>query len=186
MIRFLLKVTSLVFGALLLSFSLAQASVVEFTTTSLGGNLWRYDYTINNMSPSLGFDELTLYFDVNSFGLLNAPTAPPGWDPIVIQRDTGLLSDGFFDVLNLGGLVSDGISVSGFSVEVSYFGGGAPGAQSFDLLDSSTFTVVFSGQTVQLLDPVPVPVPAPATGLLVVLALGIAGAVRQTRNHLAP
>ena len=52
----LLRRVWLMLGAALFPFSVAQATVVEFEATSVGGNLWQYSYTITNTSPSLSFD----------------------------------------------------------------------------------------------------------------------------------
>ena len=146
-IQRLVKRIGLGIGAMLLSLSTAHAGVVDYLATSLGGSLWRYDYTINNTTPSIGFDELTVYFDVATFRLLSNAIAPIDWDPLVVQPDAGLPTNGFFDALNLDGLLGDGASVSGFSVSFEYLGAGRPGAQAFDLLDSSNFIVVNSGTT---------------------------------------
>lgn len=173
-----LRRTALYIGAVLAPLSMAHAGVVDFTTTSLGGNLWRYDYTINNETPSIGFDELTVYFDVNDYELLSSPVAPDGWDPLIIQPDPGIPADGFYDVLKLDGLLGQGVSVSGFSVSFAYLVDGTPGAQSFDLLDSSDFSVVYAGTTTVLSA-----VPEPAS--LALMLAGLVG-IYGTRRVLNP
>jgi hypothetical protein len=51
---------AMIVGGAHLPLSVAWAGVVvDYTAKSLGGNLWRYDYTIDNPTPSLGFDEVT-------------------------------------------------------------------------------------------------------------------------------
>jgi hypothetical protein len=164
-------------GAVLVPFSSARAGVIDYVLTALGGNLWRYDYTINNPVPSLGFDELTVYFDVGQYELLSAPAAPAGWDPIAVQPDAGIPSDGFFDALNLGAPLADGASVSGFSVEFAYLGVGTPGAQRYELLDSLTLTIIGSGTT----ELAPAAVPEPSTSMLALLGIGLAGLGRRAR-----
>lgn len=158
----------LTLGAMLVPLSMAHAGLVDYATTPLGGNLWRYDYTINNTTPSTAFDELTVFFDVNSYELLSAPTAPAGWDPIVVQPDTGIPASGFFDVLSLGGFLADGQVLTGFSLTFAYLGPGTPGEQRFDLLNSADFSVTLSGTTTQ---PGAVPIPEPGTALLVLSGL---------------
>ena len=146
---------------------------VDYTTTSLGGNLWRFDYTINNSTPNIDFDELSIYFDVDSFTLLDSLVAPAGWHVLALQPDAGIQADGVYDALNLGGFVASGASLSGFSVVVTYRGTGVPEAPTFELIDSTQFSVVWSGST----SPVPGgAIPEPSTALLVLLPLW---AIRQ-------
>ena len=63
-------------GAALLSLPAAHAGIVYSAVTSLGGSSWRYDYTINNPTRSMGFDEITVYFDSTKFTNLSGGTAP--------------------------------------------------------------------------------------------------------------
>ena len=164
--------------AILLS-STAHADLVQYQVTSLGANTWRYDYTINNTTPSAGFDELTIYFDPSKYSLLNSPVAPAGWDPLVIQPDTGIPADGYFDVLNLGGLLADGASFTGFSIEFTYLLNGTPGSQSYDLYDSSDFILVGSGRTTGAPTN---DVPEPDTLALMLLGVGCIGFMRRRQN----
>ena len=147
MIPRFLEQAVLAFGSTLLPLSMAHAGVVDYVATSLGGNAWRYDYTITNTTPPIGFDELTVYFDVGKNGQLNAAIAPTGWDPIVVQPDPGIPASGFYDVLSLIGRIGDAATVSGLSVTFTYLAAGSPGAQPFELLDATGFTVVYAGMT---------------------------------------
>lgn len=183
MIRGLLTRVGLTLGSVLVPLSMATAGVIDYTTTSLGGNLWRYDYTINNTTPSIGFDGFTVYFDVNSFELLTGATAPANWDLLVLEPDTTLPADGLYDALHLGGPVGDGVSLSGFSVSLTYLGAGTPGAQPFELYMSDPFAVVYTGETSELRDPGQLP--EPTSLALVLLAIGGAAASRRSR-HSAP
>lgn len=166
-----------VVGTILLLPSLAFAGIVNYSATSLGGNLWRYDYTINNMSPSLQFDELTIYFDVNRYDLLSAPTAPSGWDPIVVQPDIALPADGFYDTINLGPL-GTGTFIDGFSVSFAYLSAGTPGPQTFDLLDSSRFLLVYTGSSEKIDDQFPVHEPS----ALAMILLGLCSLLAVNRR----
>ena len=151
--------------------SSANATSVKYTVASLGGNAWRYDYTLTNIDLTRPFDELTVFFDPSVYELLSAPLAPAEWDPIVVQPDTGIPSDGFYDVLKLSGPVTDISSISGFSVSFRYLSTGSPGAQPFTLLDSSGFITIQTGRT-----EVPgavVVVPEPPTALLLLLGVSL-------------
>ena len=134
-------------GSTLMPLSMAHAVVVDYVATSLGGNAWRYDYTVTNTTPSIGFDELTVYFDVGKYGQLSAAIAPTGWDPIAVQPDPGIPASGFYDVLSLSGHIGDDATVSGLSVTFAYLAAGSPGAQPFELLDAAGFAVVYAGMT---------------------------------------
>lgn len=168
----------LILGTLLLPLSAVHAGTISYVATPLGANLWRYDYTVTNAIPSIAFDELTVYFDVGRFEMLAEPTAPAGWDPIVVQPDPGIPSSGFYDALNLGAPLGAGATVSGFSVSFAYLGVGSPGAQSFDLLDSATFSVVHSGTTA--------PIPEPASFAMILMGLLGVSVAGRFSNRTAP
>jgi hypothetical protein len=171
-----------VVGALTLPFSAANAGVIDSSVTNISGNQWRYDYTINNRTPGLAFDEVTIYFAEGVYELLTGATAPAGWDALAIDPDSGIPADGFYDVLNLGGLLNDGETVSGFAVLFNYLGAGTPGVQSFDLIFSADFTVTYSGRTTQA--DTPGRIPEPATTALVLLALGALSPTRRTKERV--
>jgi hypothetical protein len=159
----------IVTGLLALCGTAAHAAVVQYATTSLGGDFWRYAYTLEGQAPTGGFDGVTIYFEPTSFGTLTNLVAPPGWDPLIVQPDTGLPADGFVDLLHSGGLLSGTVGPVAFSVDVEYLGTGVPGAQRFELYVSNPFSVVASGLTQQASN-----VPEPATVVLLALALGCA------------
>ncbi len=145
----------------------ANAAIVQYNATALGGGFWRYDYSLEGAAPAGGFDGLTIYFEASSYGQLANAVTPLGWDPLVVQPDTSIPADGFLDLLSLGGLLTGNVGPVEFSVDVEYLGVGAPGSQRFELYQLAPFDVVASGQTGQ-----PNGVPEPATGALVMLALG--------------
>lgn len=170
-----------VVGALMLPFSAANAGVVDYTVTNISGNQWRYDYTINNPTPGLAFDEVTIYFTEGVYELLTDATAPAGWDALAIDPDSGIPADGFYDVLNLGGLLSDGETVTGFSVGFTFLGAGTPGAQSFDLIYSRDFSVAYSGRTAAIAAPGQVPEPT-SLGLALIALGGVVVAKRHLKR----
>jgi hypothetical protein len=152
------------------------AIVVQYHTTALGGGLWRNDYTLEGVAPLGGFDGVTIYFDAGSYAQLADALAPPGWDVLVVQPDSGVPADGLLDLLNLGGLLTGDVGTIAFSVDFEYLGLGAPAPQRFELYQTTPFfEVVAQGDTVQAND-----VPEPATGALVLLALS--GAMLRARS----
>lgn len=146
----------------------AQASiVVQYNSTSLGGDDWRLDYTLSGAAPDGGFNGLTIYFDSASVTALADEEGPAGWDLLLIQPDLAIPADGLFDVLHTAGPLLGPVGPTAFSVVVS--AGVRPGAQSFELYlsDSLGFTIVAAGTTVPVSS-----VPEPPTAALMLLALG--------------
>ena len=70
MLHRLLRDLTIFLAAAISVVTATTAGVVDFAVTSLGGSSWRYDYTINNPTPSAGFDELTVYFDYSKYSNL--------------------------------------------------------------------------------------------------------------------
>jgi hypothetical protein len=156
----------------LFSAAVAHADVLDSTLTSLGANQWRYDYTINNPTD-VYFDELTVYFDVANYGQLEAPIAPGSWDAVLVQPDAGIPANGYVDFWNPFDVMTPGSSESGFSVTFNFLGTGSPGAQSFDLIDSTTFAVVYSGTTTVVDSTIPVPESSSLSLVILGLAIGV-------------
>ena len=169
-----MSIASKFVAALLLTLCVgAHAGKVDSTYTSLGGNQWSAAFTVTNTGEPAPVSEFTVYFAEGLFANLAVTGSPSTWDSIVIQPDSGIPADGFFDALVLDQVdaLDNGESQSGFSMTFDFLGSGAPGALPFDFLDAN-FTVIASGRTT-------LPgggggtVPAPATWLLVVGAIAV-------------
>ncbi len=154
----------------------AQATTIEFDVASLGGNTFRYDYTVENNSLGDVIEEFTIFFDLGLYENLVVPDAPADWDPIAIDPDGSLPDDGFYDALALGMGVDVGGSLGGFSVSFDWLGAGTPGSQVFNVIDPFTFATLDSGATSSS---APAPVPEPASLLLVASLLLLAGLARK-------
>ena len=159
---------------LLVSFQSA-ATTITYDVTNIAGSTWEYSYTVNN--DTLGFDieEFTVYFDVGVYENLTLITPTPAtWDPLVIEPDNFLSNDGYYDALALSAGIAPGNSLGIFSVRFDYLGGGTPGSQYFEIVDSFTFDLLDSGQTS------PVPVPA-AVWLFGSGLIGLIGVARRKK-----
>lgn len=161
---------------------LVEAAGIQYSLTSLGSNVWRYDYTLNNTGPSLSFDELTIFFDLPGVLSIDSFVVPTGWDPLTIQPDSGLPASGFVDALRTAGPVPAG-SFSGFSAEFHYAPGLTPAAQMFQLILSASFDVVGSGTTTPI--SVVTPIPEPGSYALMLSGLATIGWVARRRNGVA-
>ena len=151
-----------------------SATTVSYDVANISGNTWEYSYTLNNDTLGFAIEEFTIYFDYTAYENLISTAGPSGWDPLVIQPDTGLPDDGFYDALVISG---SGIGVGGslgvFSVQFDYLLGGTPGSQAFDIVDPFTFDVLDSGQTALTAVPVPATIWLLLSGLI-----GLAGVCR--------
>jgi hypothetical protein len=168
----------------------ATSATIDYTSTSLGGNAWRYDYTITNdgLAP---INEFSVYFDETAFASLTLLSTAPSWDSLVLQPDLALPSRGLFDGLALSAGLAAGDVLSGFSVSFTYLLASAPGSQPFEIINPVTFGVVESGQT-RLFVPgngggggVTSPIPEPATWLLLLpgfIALMAMSAQRRSQR----
>ncbi|MCR5881926.1 hypothetical protein LRS03_03240 [Rhizobacter sp. J219] len=164
-------------AAMVMVAGVAQAAMVEYSATSLGGDVWRYDYRLVNDGPALAFDEFSVYFDAAGVTNLSVAASPAGWSSLVVQPDPQLPDVGYFDALHLSGLVPAGSTLGGFSVLFTAGQGFVPGAQRFELLLSEPFTTVYSGMTEAAVSAVPLPAPA----LLLLAGLGLGATLRRRR-----
>ena len=168
--------------AALLSFMAtnAQAATIEYTTTSLGGTQWQYDYAITNDSLDAAIDEFTIFFAQGLYSNVMPMAAPAGWDAIAVNADPALGSAGFFDAAASGTGIAPGKTLAGFSATFNFLGSGLPGAQTFDIVDPVTFVTLQNGVTSSASA---VSVPSPAVwALMLVGALPLLGSRRRQPN----
>jgi len=149
----------------------AQAAVITFASTSLGGNRWLFEYTVSASASEPAIEEFTIYFAPGRYSNLAVESSPGGWDSIVVQPDDAVPADGFFDSLTLGKSIGPGESESGFSVSFDFLDTGTPGRQRFDIVDPISFSSVFSGMT-NLADTAP-PSDVPEPGIIFLFAVGL-------------
>jgi len=123
------------------------ASTINYSVDPLTGNTWEYTFTVVNDTLVQDIEEFTILFDSNLYTNLVVGSTPVGWDPLVIQPDTALPDDGFYDALALSTGISSGNALTGFSVQFDYSGANAPGSQFFQIIDPVTFGALDSGTT---------------------------------------
>lgn len=181
------KIRSLIMGVVIGIFGVAaEAAVVTYTTTHLGGTSWRYDYSVAALAGDPTIEEFTIFFGV-SYANLQVAATPGGWDSIVVEPDAGIPADGYFDSLGLIAGVSPGASAAGFAVDFDFLGVGTPGNQHFEVVDPQTFEVLTSGFTKSLEAPPLGTIPEPTTTWLMLLAFGLViGSVSHRRNTKFP
>jgi hypothetical protein len=155
----------------------SQSAPIYYETESLGGNSWKYNYSVGNDAPEAVY-EFTIFFDLGLYSNLRLAAAPATWDAIAIQPDPNLPDDGFYDALALGAPINQGALLSGFSIVFDFLGVGTPGSQAYDIVDPLTFAVISTGQT--SLTTSTTPVSEPET--LVVVLLGAILLSRRVRR----
>jgi hypothetical protein len=154
----------------------SNATEISYSTTSLGGSSWQYNYKVSNISLGESVKEFTINFAADSCRNLAvvAPT-PAGWSAIVMQPEPFLHDAGAYDALTVGGGILGGQSVSGFSVRFDWLGAGTPGSQLYQIVNPVTFATIDSGATV----------PEPATLSIMTLGSLVLSARRSRRASLS-
>jgi hypothetical protein len=155
----------------------AHATLITYSVSALGPSMWRYEYRITNDTLPDPIGEFTVFFDRALYSGLAAVASPAGWDSIVVQPDSGIPSDGFFDSLALATMLEPGHSLSGFAVEFNYSGTGPPGPQRLAILDTD-FNAIDEGVTVA--------VPEPSVVLMMGACLALLTFIRVLSGRRAP
>lgn len=168
----LAKLTTLLFLSALAG--PAAATTIFFEATDLpdrlpGEDLYRYAYSLSDF-PFPARYGFSIAFDHMLYASLESPPPSVGsdWDLLSIQPDPALPDDGLFDAL---ALVDFPATLSGFTIDFVWLGGGVPGSQPFVIYDS-TFATIESGRTVAVTEPPAVPEP-PALGLILLSLIAL-------------
>ena len=152
-----------------------QFTAVDLTDTTVGQDLWQYEYTLTGPLPL--FNAMNILFSSADYADLSLVSngAPTDLDVLLTQPDAGLSGDGQVLAQALAPLDA---SFSGkLQVSFTWLGTGQPGAQPFEQLDDA-FGVLDSGTTVAV-------VPEPASAWLLMAGLGLVGAGALRRRRAA-
>jgi hypothetical protein len=154
----------------------ANATFIEYSATSLGGNSWRYEYSVTNDTLADPLEYFVLDFDLSLYENLRDQVGPAGWDILLLQPDPLIPAGGVFDALALDGGITFGTTLAGFALTFDFLGPNAPGTQPFTVLDFGTFEPVESGVATDVNS-----VPEPGTLSLSLLALLLLAGTRRAR-----
>ncbi len=153
-----------------------SAGLVDMTyeAQQLSATRWQYIYTIQNNALVEGIRAFTIWFDDALYANLNIESPPAisqDWDELIAQPDPLLVDDGFYDVLETGGPIPVGQTVTGFSVAFDWLGQNDPTGQHFEVFDPADYSQpVAAGNTV------------PEPGTISLLILGTAALLRKRRS----
>jgi hypothetical protein len=182
-VRRALFVTAIVVVSALGWTASATATTIQFDAANLGGDVWRYVYSLSgDLLADQGF---VVFFDETLYSSLQPlPPTPVDWDLLVTQPDLALQSAGAYDALAL----VDSPSFAGpFSVSFNWLGsaGTVPGRQPFQIyqLDASGFPAPLEDGMTSPLDSAEVP--EPSTLLLVATGVAAGRTWRRRRTRLS-
>jgi hypothetical protein len=174
MMRYLLRL-SLWLG---LAGSFLFAGTVEYQTTNLGQNIFRYTYTLSGFAFQPN-QELAIEFNPALFGTLSNAQVGSGFMATLLPPNNPPGSSGIYSAL---ALVANPSLAGPFSVDVDYLGQGLPGAQLFSINqydeDLNFVATLQSGTTTSVGAPA---VPEPATFSLI--GAGLVAAALGLRRH---
>jgi hypothetical protein len=182
------KVVVVSLGLLLPVSAIASPSIsISYTLVPMGGNSYKYVYSITNNGTLTGsapvqlFDILfdTSQYQESSLQIVTPPNLNAQWSQEIL---TGIppAIPAAYDALALAGGVPAGTTVTGFAVQFTWQGTGTPGPQPFEIYDPVSFALLQSGQTTSA----PVSVPAASVLSLILISVGLALTVAyQTRTR---
>jgi hypothetical protein len=160
--------------------TLTAAVSVQYNLVPVGGNVYRYVYTVTN-DGSLGGGAAVMLFDIlfdasryQALSIVSSPNISPAqWSQTILSALPGVPAA--YDSFALQGGIAAGTSVSGFAVQFTWLGPGLPGSQPFQISNPSTFTLLQSGTTFQPTSAQPPStVPTASTWSLILIGVGLA------------
>ncbi len=169
----------------------ASAITIHYDLTALGGDDYRYVYTVTNdgsLGASTALEGFSILFDPvlydeTSLSIVTAAPLAFDWDELILG--SGLLVDAAYDAFALAGGIAEGDSITGFAVEFTWLGAGTPGAQAFEVYDPDSFALLHTGTTHTTTSVPPTTVPEPGTLALLFIAALAAVMMRRERQNTA-
>lgn len=127
----------------------SDATAIYYELASLGGNTWRYIYTVVNDNPPLG--QAIEWFQIQFPGATaltaaSGPSITSRWDEAIFPEVLGV-EPATYDVLARLDGIGSGQHETGFAVDFSWTGTGLPASQSYSILDPASLGVIADGQT---------------------------------------
>jgi hypothetical protein len=150
----------------------ARASSLGYSVISLGGDNYRYVYSVTNdgsLGSGVALRLFDVFFDPTLYDEASLAVSTPAalgaeWDQIFLASAPGVSAA--YDSLATAGGIADGDTVSGFAVDFRWLGAGVPGAQAYQIFDPGSFELLGEGVTV----PEPAALSLLASGLGALLA----------------
>jgi len=154
----------------------AGTTTIQYSLVPLGGNVYRYIYSITNNgsvedgAPIQLFDTLfdTSLYQESSLQIVTPSSLHSQWSEVLLSGVPPAIPAAY-DALALQGGIAAGTTVTGFSVQFTWLGPGVPGVQPFQIYDPTSFQLVQSGQTSSS----SLSVPAASTLSLILLGVGL-------------
>lgn len=153
---------------------------VNYDLVPMGGNVYRYVYSITNngtLGSNVSVQLFDILFDTSLYREPSLQIVTPGslsalWSQLLLTSLPGVPAT--YDALALQGGIPPGSTVKGFSVQFLWLGSGTPGSQPFQIFDPTTFQLLQTGQTVGSSPSTPLGAPALSTFSLVLIGVGLA------------
>lgn len=141
--------------------TLAAGTSVQYQVRSLGQNKYEMTYTVSNVSLASGVNVLSLDFDPSVVDettiAVVAPTSTD-WTTQVLYSVPGLPAQ--FDATKSGSGLGTTDPEAKLTVQFNWTGTGQPAAQNFTVWNPTTYALVETGTSTELVVPAP-PAPAP-------------------------
>jgi hypothetical protein len=161
---------------------------VQSILTPLGGNVYRYVYSITNngAAGSAAVKLFDVLFDTSLYTSLQivTPANLQGqWSEKLLAAVPPSIPT-TYDALALLGGVAPGTTVGGFAVQFTWLGSGLPGSQPVQIFDPTSFAQLQSAQTV-VVDASTIPATSAPSLILMTVGLAVIAAY-YSRKRFSP